>query len=71
MMSKICPFLSDANIRHECTEKCALSCVTHDYNNDGQAVNTYDKCAFKEMIYELAKMAHCMNSPLMAHTEVK
>lgn len=71
MMSKICPFLSDANIRHECTEKCALSCATHDYDNDGQVVNTYDKCAFKELIYELAKMAHCMNSPLMTHTEVK
>jgi len=56
-MAKICPFLSDANIRHECSEECALSCAKHDYDNDGQVVRTYDKCAFKEMIFELAKLA--------------
>ena len=71
MMSKICPFLSDANIRHECTEKCALSCATHDYDNDGQVVNTYDKCAFKELIYELMRITHPMDVQFAKDSEVK
>ena len=57
-MAKICPFLSEAKLWHACTEKCALSCATHDYDDDGQVIKTYDKCAFKELIFELMKMSH-------------
>ena len=71
MISKICPFLSDANIRHECTEKCALSCAEHDYDDDGRVVKTYTRCAFKELIYELMRITHPMDVQFAKYSEVK